>query len=1359
MTRKFSDTGPELRIPRRATSLQPDSRQNTHALAAWRDDDAYVLLGDPGAGKSESFRSEAASSNGVYISARDFIALGIGPADIGKTLFIDGLDEMRAGGTDGRVPLDAIRSKLNVLGRPRFRLSCREHDWRALTDLAALSQVARNGVVQELHLEPLSRAEQRQLLEARSAEVPDAEAFLLRADELGLGDLFGNPLLLDLTIRAVVEKGGWPDSRRAIYDLACRDLATELSPGHLDAKPLEPGDVDRLLDDAGLLCAVLLLGGKASLTHAPAADAQSIAWHTMPAELAMHDARAALASKVFATTAGESAPRHRSIAEYLAARAIAKRIHGGLPLGRVLALMQGSDGGIVEPLRGLLGWLAVHDARDRQQLIRLDPMSVVLNGDVSAFAITDKKDLLEALRDEAERNRWFRNRQWVSYPFAPLASRDMTDALAQVLSDHSADAPHQALVDCVLDALIHAERTPELRVHLEEWVEDATAWFANRIDALAAWKHCTGFDVVKAREWLDRLQQGRLPDSDARLSGELLLGLYPEHVGPEEVLCYWPKPGDVSANTIAPRFWYQGLIDLSRPQDFAELADAWVRLQPLSRHPYHDGEWSRLRGGILANALEHSGDYVADKRLLAWLSIGMDEHGCSKLDRKFGGARVAQWLTDRPQRIKSLVALAWSSTQPEEKSGRRYFWEGEQRLHGARLPQDWLQWLLQQATVAPNAELARYCFGRVAHAAVIPSPGFDIPTMQQVEAWVESCADQWPEAGAWLAAEWSSQLEDNWQSDEYRRKRKHEAEALRTKEARRTAIAPYLDAIFSGTAPPQLMHQLAGAHEKRFYDISGETPAERVQDFLIVDIDGARAAIGGLMHVLDRDDLPSEDEVFALDDKGKYHWLRPAALLAAQLAHESDASVADTWSDSLLTTLVAFWLTDGVGEVPGWYKHVVGSRPAIVAPLLVRHATRRLRRRGTVFVTGLWTLSQEPTHEALVRLVLPSLLEGFPQRASESARRELNSSLLAALHFLDDATASHIVRRKLDNPSVDSAQRICWLVADLPYAADAAERLVDAVGTNQRRAVALGIALHEQGSLGRALKRVPAATLSRLIELLAPITRPERPVGAHWVGPAHSRGDTVRALVNLLASDPQPAANTELQRLIRLPRLEPWLDHLRYSAVSQQGVARETYYRHASPQAVASTLANLQPANQADLMALTLDHLRDIEGHLRGSDTFTLRLYWKDEEDGAMSPKDENDCRDLLLDRLRDRLLPLGIHVVPERRAANEKRADMRAEFAANGQHLAVPIEVKKENNPGLWLAWRDQLQALYANDPVADGHGIYLVLWHGFKPRSSPEGYKPTDAEDLRQNLAERVPNADRARLVVQVLDLSLPH
>ena len=60
-------------------------------------------------------------------------------------------------------------------------------------------------------------------------------------------------------------------------------------------------------------------------------------------------------------------------------------------------------------------------------------------------------------------------------------------------------------------------------------------------------------------------------------------------------------------------------------------------------------------------------------------------------------------------------------------------------------------------------------------------------------------------------------------------------------------------------------------------------------------------------------------------------------------------------------------------------------------------------------------------------------------------------------------------------------------------------------------------------------------------------------------------------------------------------------------------------------------------------------------------------------------------------------------------------------------------------------------------NDPQSFGYGLYLVLWFGARPRATPEGAKPRDASHIRELIVERIPEADRHRLAVHVLDLSL--
>lgn len=98
---------------------------------------AFVLLGEPGSGKTTLFRQEAQRTGGVFESARDFITLVDRPEWHGRTLFIDALDERRSESPNSTHPLDRIRSKLDGLGgpeRPRFRISCRDADWLGTSD-------------------------------------------------------------------------------------------------------------------------------------------------------------------------------------------------------------------------------------------------------------------------------------------------------------------------------------------------------------------------------------------------------------------------------------------------------------------------------------------------------------------------------------------------------------------------------------------------------------------------------------------------------------------------------------------------------------------------------------------------------------------------------------------------------------------------------------------------------------------------------------------------------------------------------------------------------------------------------------------------------------------------------------------------------------------------------------------------------------------------------------------------------------------------------------------------------------------------------------------------------------------------
>jgi hypothetical protein len=1323
----------------------------TKPIAQWRDLDAYVLLGDPGAGKTGALEAECDAEGGKWFTAGDVVA-GIEPTDLaGSTVFIDGLDEVRAGAPDRRAPLMAIRNWLIRSQCRRFRMSCREADWLGDSDRQRLLAAAPGGTVHELHLEPLSDADIDDILASREAQVPDRSAFRLRVEQAGLAELFRNPLLLDLIIK-VGANGKLPRSRAGIYEEACRQLAREHNNEYRDIAPAQSADAATVLADAGKLFAVALLSGKSCVARRDGADTQAVEPSDL-AVLSLHDFSKCVSSKLFTYDGGLAYPRHRTIAEYLAGQALAKCIEEGLPLGRAKALMQGIDGFPVEPLRGLWAWLAFHHPPSRSQLVEIDPLGVVLNGDVASFGTEERLGVLHSLRRMGQKDPWFLNAMWVTHPFGPLATADLQQEISAILKAESGGTTEGSFINCLFDALRHGEPLPALVPTLERWIEDKKASDPLRGAAYEAWKHCGGFVPQRALHWLREIRAGKLQDSQHELTNVLLVDLYPQHITPSELPAYWQNT-ETGNTSYYSSFWDRWIWVQTPQGSFSRLADAWLKLYP-SIHVDALDHYSAVQfpARLLKVVLEHEGDAASDVEIYRWLGLALDEYGFPKLERQEHSVR--EWLSKRPERLKSVVLIGLRSA-PEDAIGNRPFWQAETRLYGASLPVEWNYWLLQQAAKTDDAALAQFCFQRAASAAVNPVSGLQTPTLEEIESWVQVNLSRWPQAEEWRGTSLSSSLEFGY-GDRFKRQRvARAAEQARTRK-RGLDLESHIPALIAGTAPPRLLQQIAVAYRHGFTDVRGDTPLERVRNFLVTDDVTARAVVSALPNVLSRDDLPSVKDTIAADMRNSEYPLTRTVLIAAQLVYAKDTNAALQWPKALVERLTAYFLTSITNDDDSkWFRDLAVSRPEWIAPIALKYAKEKLKGKGVGFEIGIPELGGEPTPLELTQLILPSLLKAFPLQASEPARRALNQRLLPALAILGPHQAKELVSEKLGCKSLDAAQRICWLVADLPFRAEAAQELVALVGDNERRAVVLGQALHGQRTLHRVVAQLQPKAISRLIELLAPITDPKSHWRDSWVTDTHERGDTVQALLAALASNPDPQAKDELKAFAGKPGLAAWASQFQYNLRTHLAVAREAHFVAPTSREVAAVLAKLAPSQCADLRALVVFHLSDLRDRWRGADSFELRRFWTDGP--VRKPRTEPECCSLLLEQLKLRLRPLNIAVTPERLQARQKRADFVVEFLRDGRRKALPVEVKKQDHRELWTACRDQLQSLYTVDPETEGFGLYLVLWFGVKTHRHPEGLKFNSAQELELALHERIPAEDRHRLMVQVLDLSWP-
>ena len=441
----------------------------------WKDEAAYVLLGPPGSGKTTIFKHLAECQGGRCVTARDFLTFDDRAEWHDTTLFIDGLDETRAGTTDGRTPLDSIRAKLDRMGRPRFRLSCREADWFGANDRDHLKKVSPSGAVKVLRLDPLSDQDIHQFLHGVLG-IKDPEDFVAAAQRKGLHGLLVNPQSLKMLAVAVGAAGVWPETRTQAFDMACRTLLAEHNEEHRIASP-DPGGITDLIEASGRLCAVQLLTGAAGYALPGAESDQHFLGLDRLQGTDREILRRSLQSKLFESpTERRTVPVHRQVAEFLAARYLAALVENGLPVGRILALITGYDGVVVSELRGLSAWLAAHSKPSRAEVIARDPLGTVLYGDAEHFSPEEKRLLLDGLERQTAANPRLITTVQLDSRLGDLVSSDMENQVREILTAPAREDSWQSFVVILLEALRHGEPLPELADPLKELIRDGTRW-------------------------------------------------------------------------------------------------------------------------------------------------------------------------------------------------------------------------------------------------------------------------------------------------------------------------------------------------------------------------------------------------------------------------------------------------------------------------------------------------------------------------------------------------------------------------------------------------------------------------------------------------------------------------------------------------------------------------------------------------------------------------------------------------------------------------------------------------------------------------------------------------------------------
>jgi hypothetical protein len=1324
----------------------------TKPFSAFAEVPNIILLGDPGAGKSHLFEAAArASGDGRFFTVRSFLNL---PADEAvETVFIDALDETRSGPGDDEI-VDQIVRKLYELRPKQVRLSCRVADWLGGSDLDALKDYfTQIGAYAVLRLEPLSPDEQVLVLSASG--VADPAAFLAEAQERDLHEFLDNPQNLILLAEAVQDEN-WPETRTALFETASFVLMKEKNSKHTRKRSAEHSAAT-LMAAAGRICALRLISDVEGLALPDGPDATDFPSYLTVDPNNSAAVLTALGRRVFRAGAepGTVDYSHRTTAEFLAAKWLAAQVRGGLPLGRLKALIW-SDGGAPSALRGLNAWLAIWLQEHAGAFIRADPYGVLTYGDAKALPREGRMALLVALGAEAERHGGFQT-YWFPSSTTALVGSDLVEDLRAILRDKARPVHLRVLIG---DALAKAP--------LAELTEDFAAVLLDRGETL----RLRG-DALKALanlgpSGLDRLARlyDDLPDSspdDFRLRCATVDRLYPERFETERLgELIWSAFSNSEDSTISLEL-DQTVAKMSVEALVSVLDDLAPRDWPNKWHEKDTTTLDNLLSTAVPRILKEAPGLATGQRLFAWRGMfnTIAHFDSPKIVNEiatliFANKRVMGELAEVIADYMAISNRGWSGLYrglQAEPDNRLIFdaliarWETGRVHDNAR--EDVLYWL---ASTARNHAESDRMLAELEALAVEESKLHEIlhPATRAVE--VDPLMAEWAFDDAMREAERENRHRDVVNDLSNR------LPGLRDGTDRNGLGELAVHYWFLNRRAPIRIEGLD----------QGRPRIERIETLYNAEI--AEAFTAGCAATLSASDLPTVDALLATWRRAEAtpNWL--FEILCGLEEHFQKHGTFEGIPELALALGMALENNHDMQVFEGntlnrgaddWRLLFASHHPDIYANTLRKLLDYDLtiKRWGSGAVFALTDETSEALGDRRVTLLLEAI-EAHPLADLEILKRILwfllpHSCARERLAVL----ANDVLAGCFGGPP----NWYLWTAIGLLTAPETfVDRFKAAIAAD--RGVVWLLRCLWPGSV-RTFKGqfdwFPVNCLSVVVlEIASRYPNSPHPGGVRS-GNRNSRdaSEFVVSVIRQLGNHTSEAAVTALQTLLEDPGLESYLPTLKHTLAETRTRLRDSRYRQPGWEQARNTLTNLTPSNAADLRALTAELLRDAGQELANANGDGWKTFYN--LDGYSRPTDpipEEAARDRLMDRLRPRLAPLGITVEPESHMARDTRADMLISI----QNFAVPVEIKRDYHPELWTAIDQQLIPRYARDPRTDGNGIYLVFWYGTQrgkvtvPAPPDGSARPNSAEDLRLMLEQTVPPAARDLIEIVVLDIS---
>ena len=1211
--------------------LQDGSPQPTGTIENFFHHRVFVVLGEPGLGKTSSFEYAAKQEKDA-----EFVRIGVflSAASLdhwkGKTLYLDGLDEHRSR-ANGMDVMDAIVGRLREIECPPVRISCRTAEWHGGKDLNALSAISEGTPVIQVELQPLTDLDILKL-------VPDSEDFVEKARQHELDGFLHNPQDFLLLYEFYSEKGEWPDNRSELMEGACNALLKETNEVH--SETVDDWVTDSELERASNhLACILMLSNIEGISSKRANSAR-----LYPSIQAfggnLHALKAATGRRVFNSVGNNRVEaKHRKIAEYMGARYLAARVREGLPLRRVMALMTGIDGGTPPDLRGIYAWLVTLLSGMADHVLVHDPYGAIIYGDSYAWTPRTKSSALAALRNMAQKDPWFRAQDWSRHALGGLSHPALVEDFKSLLIEDTCDSH---IVSVILDAIAGGSRFPEIGDPLLDFIRNPNKPDHLKDDAIDAFVTSCPDRTEDLVKMLDDVHAGEIKDEDRYLRGSLLRNLYPATIGPENVVHYLIEPSD---GVIG---WYHvflrsRIFELTDKDGLVAIANSiHQRDLELGEDEYDESPFITK---LICRLINEVGGEASVDQLSSWFSMGLGKHGSSRI-RGEDSKAIRIFLESNSQVYISLFFNFFDKHWHEFNEWHQIWWRFKEFVVHVAPPHEFLNELLRIIREEEDVEKSKILFGLLCFLFMNEEPRLSSITIE--ELW--EAAENRQEFDRIIDAAAICTIDEWRQEGAERRQQRLEEKELR--QARNIEdLNQYRAAIESGDAAGILDHY-AKVWFGLFADVDSDaSPIDRLRQEVGNEL--ADRIVEGFLQGLHKPYFNTLQDIAKTDSKQRTYnrgYLMLAALDVVSMRGRADVL---NLPDNILRLALAYEMAANLSWGAEWPSWLLADKSELVVEVLREYWRVQLGARAER-LTNFYAFSEDEPRLSVVARILGDLLGEYPR----AHPRVLEDMLVNAVRYCrkDEIVllVTNALKRRFHG---DTGQRMMWIAAGF----------VSAEGKYLRQ-LETRLRKHEKDKW--AVRPILLASLRRrgddealdvtlsyrkqVVEILGSVFNNvhfETKGGARFISDQDEPtvANEVRTLIHAFGQEASDQAAISLAELARNPALSHWYTDILYASANQIRTAREAKFTYPNVSQVVSTLSNAEPANVVDLKALVLDALQEVAGEIRHGNTDGYKAFWNIGKYGKPTAThvDENTARNRLLDLLRPKLRHLDIAAEP----------------------------------------------------------------------------------------------------------------